>query len=742
MALAVLVCALLAPGAAGAEVFTVDSAADETDLAPGLDGCLTAGAKCTLRAAIEESNSSVGESDEIVFEEPPFDGGATSTITIGSSLPTMVDPVRINGRECPTAAGVAGPCVGVDGPGTGPALAIEDADGVEVEGLAVTGAQVGISIKGSEFARVRGSWFGVKLSGVAGGNTTGAFVAPGSDFSRIGGEGQGAGNVFANSTDEGLDLSGVSNVRVLGNYFGVSPNGTTLAANGEDVEVTSFETLEAVGNSIGTRVSAKAVSTPACDGGCNLISGATSSGVDLEGEGGQEAPALATTIAGNYIGLNATGTASVPNVATGIRAGGAAQTVIGGPKASDANRINGGGAGILAGPAAPDLVVRGNLVGVDAAGTGTLAPPDEGIAVDSGELPSTAVEAAIVDNEIRMDGGAAISQQGFGATIADNEIFGGEIGIATSGLTGGHGNRIEDNLLEGPGINGVRVENDLNEVLGNEISEAGGAGIRVQNSTVFGSTENLIGGDAAADENVIVGSGGDAIEIVDTEGTVNEVARNRGAANAGLFIDLLAASPATEPDGPNNGIEPPGFSTSTQTGATGVAEAGARVRVFRKQNAEAGELESFLGETTADAEGNWKVVYGAAVAVAGIVAATQTGEAGGTSELAVATVAGESGGAGPLGGASVATDAAPPQTKIVKAPKRKSKSRIARFRFESDESSSTFQCRLDGRPFRACTSPKRYQGLGLGKHVFEVRAIDPAGNADATPAKRKFTVLG
>lgn len=742
-ALVVAGCALIAAPVAGAEQITVNSILDKADAAPGV-GCLPAGEECTLRAAIETANGLEFE-DEIVFDEEVFDGGIDGTIDLGASLPAISEPVFISG-DCIPAGGSLRPCVGIDGPdAANPALIVNHTDFVTVEGVAVTGAQTGIRVISSEFFKIAGSWLGVKLDGSPGGNGTGIFFDPESNNGRVGGEGPGAGNVFANNTGEGLDVLGADNARIRGNYFGVKPDGVTAAANGEDVEVTSSEEFEATGTAIGTRVTFESSATsPECDGGCNVISGAGSTGIDLEGDGGLEFPAASTTILGNYIGLNAVGTAAVPNASVGIRVGQAARTVIGGPKVGEANRINGGGAAVLAGPAAEDLVIRGNRIGVNAAGTGALAPPEEGIVVNSQEFSSAALEALIAGNEIRMEGGVAISQQGFGARISGNEISGAETGIRTFQFSGEHGNLIEGNSIEDAEVNGILVENGFNEILGNEISGAGGAAIRIQGSVPFDVTENLVGGDAAMDENVIAGSGGDAIEIVNVEETENEVARNRGFANGGSFIDLVPAG--LQAKGPNGGIEPPTFSTATSTGVSGGgAEEGARVRVFRKQSGEAGELGSFLGEAVADAGGNWQLSYGGAIPGGTIVAATQTSKAGGTSELSVATTSGgsdngEASGAGPGPSAASPPDDIPPKTRIVKGPKGKTQGRTVQFRFNADEPDVTFQCKLDGKRFRACKSPLRYEDLKPGKHVFRVRAIDAAGNRDSSPAKREFTV--
>jgi hypothetical protein len=752
-ALIALVCALALPAVAAAETFEVNSVADEPDAVTGDEFCKTATQRCTLQAAIEEADALPGF-DVVGFDEAVFDGRAGGTITPTESLPAITEAISIEG-ECVPPEEALRPCVGVDGPGPSePALIVENAEEVEIDGLAITGAETGIEVTGSPRFKALSDWIGVKLDAGAGGNATGIFLDAESNRGRIGSEG--VTNVFANNDGDGLDVHGASNVRILGGYFGVRPDGFTPAPNGKDIEVTSFTSpggeVQASGNAIGTQVSSEAVASPACDGGCNVISGSGSSGIDLEGDGGGEAPAANTTVAGNYIGLDASGTAAVPNAAAGVRVGPAGHTVVGGVRASEANRFAGGEAAVVAGPGAANLVVRGNWVGFDAEGA-TIAPPEDGIVVRSEGLPTAAVEATIAANEIGMSGGVAIDQQGLGGWVFANRIAGAGTGIRVGGETEEHGNLIQDNLIEGSSGSGVLVESSFNEILGNELLGSGGPGVLIEGAPFsFGVSGNLVGGDTEADENLIADSGGAALEISNLENTDNEVARNTGFANDGLFVDLVSASPSTEPEGPNKGIEPPVFTFASQSGAGGSdAEPEARIRVFRKASAEAGEIESFLGEAVVDEEGGWEVVYGAPIPAATRVAATQTMPGSGTSELAGATVpAAPSSESGVRACASSTGCAAPtshrqpiPRTKIFRGPKgKKLVKATAAFKFKSDVEGSAFSCKLDGGQFGKCHSPKVYTGLKPGKHLFEVRAANSVGEVDPTPAKLKFTVLG
>jgi hypothetical protein len=82
-------------------------------------------------------------------------------------------------------------------------------------------------------------------------------------------------------------------------------------------------------------------------------------------------------------------------------------------------------------------------------------------------------------------------------------------------------------------------------------------------------------------------------------------------------------------------------------------------------------------------------------------------------------------------------DTVAPNTTIASA---SVKGKSATFSFSSSEAGATFQCRLDGGAWQACSSPKSYGGLKHGSHSFRVRATDSAGNRDATPALRTITI--
>jgi hypothetical protein len=89
---------------------------------------------------------------------------------------------------------------------------------------------------------------------------------------------------------------------------------------------------------------------------------------------------------------------------------------------------------------------------------------------------------------------------------------------------------------------------------------------------------------------------------------------------------------------------------------------------------------------------------------------------------------------------NVTVDNTAPETQIDSGPEGTVTSTSAEFTFSSPDAGASFECSLDGGSFAACSSPTRYDGLAAAAHTFAVRAKDAAGNVDATPATRSWTI--
>jgi hypothetical protein len=82
-----------------------------------------------------------------------------------------------------------------------------------------------------------------------------------------------------------------------------------------------------------------------------------------------------------------------------------------------------------------------------------------------------------------------------------------------------------------------------------------------------------------------------------------------------------------------------------------------------------------------------------------------------------------------------------PQTILRGKPGKRIHDRTPTFRFASDETGSTFQCKIDSKSFRPCRSPFTTKQLTLGRHTFKVRARDDSGKLDPSPASYGFKVV-
>jgi hypothetical protein len=81
-----------------------------------------------------------------------------------------------------------------------------------------------------------------------------------------------------------------------------------------------------------------------------------------------------------------------------------------------------------------------------------------------------------------------------------------------------------------------------------------------------------------------------------------------------------------------------------------------------------------------------------------------------------------------------------PDTILTLEPRGATRDRTPSFRFRSNVSAASFACKLDGGPFRPCSSPFTTKRLSFGPHTMQVRAA-AGGAVDPTPARSKFKVV-
>jgi hypothetical protein len=90
---------------------------------------------------------------------------------------------------------------------------------------------------------------------------------------------------------------------------------------------------------------------------------------------------------------------------------------------------------------------------------------------------------------------------------------------------------------------------------------------------------------------------------------------------------------------------------------------------------------------------------------------------------------------------SITLDTIAPNTTITGYPSNPSTLDYAYFYFMSTETGSTFECNFDNSPiWSGCSSGTYLPALTNTTHIFSVRAKDPAGNTDGSPATYTWSV--
>jgi hypothetical protein len=726
---------------ADAATFTVNALGDASDLQASqandgiCDSDLLPEEQCTLRAALQEAegNDNPAESDAVAFNLP-----SNSTIQLSAQLPGITEPIVING--CSESPNSAGPCVGIRGLNESTDAFTVGGPDAAIRGLAITHSNRAVfyTDEGTGLD-AQNNWFGRSINGVPERNLRGLRIL--GDSATIGGTAGASGTTPADRNTfsynfHAISLLGADDTRIVGNYIVASNDGMTDL--GEccfgSILVASAEDDPALGTVIG----GPDPGTPTvCDGPCNVIGQGFFSSIDLIGEGPQSAGE--SLIRGNFIGVKADGS-GLFNRGGEIRTVAARDVTIGGPDPADRNYI---AVGISADEGAPNLTIEQNYVGFAPQGAGPLI--EAGPAV---RIRSVATDPARFASN-RVAGG--ISVKGVGAEIDGNVVGIGpggdpapgpvEAGIEASDL---FFSEIEDNIIGNavPGPNdekqlgpaGIILHGRHNVVAGNFIGTTpngndhgnAGPGILISGVVESPATDNTIGGDTEAEENVISHNAGDAIEIVHYFGEHNDrnrILNNRGIDNEGLFVDLgPPGGPGNDAvDGANEGIQAPVVLLAATDHIIGIGAPFTKARIFLQPDPAGSDIAEFYGETLeAGAEGFWflstesmpQLNTGQAIAVA------QTTPNGNTSEFTKTTVS------------AASVDETPPEISVQR-PRNLTRDRTPTASFLANEQDVVFLCRVDEAAFRICPATMTLAPpLPDGTHELLVYGLDPGGNLD------------
>jgi hypothetical protein len=380
----------------------------------------------SLRQAITDANANPGL-DTISFNI----GSGLKTITPSQRLPTIIDPVVIDGTTQPGFSGV--PIIELNGSSQpdGNGLFIT-AGNSTVRGLVINRFLfAGILINTNGGNRVEGCYIGTDATGAIAQSNGDDGIAISTSNNVVGGTSAAQHNLISGNRGIGVDISRfccsgdmssiVGNV-VQGNYVGVNANGTAAIPNlQQGVRVSSVNANLPVTNNLvgGTQ-----------PGAGNLISGNHADGVSLEGFW-----VTNNSVQGNLVGTDATGNFAIPNERDGVVVSGS-NNLIGGPTPGARNIISGnginasgGGDGVSldgSGPLPVGNIIQGNIIGANATLTAPVPNFQHGVAIGNGSNNIVGGTGAGEGNVIAFSGynGVVVATN---ATAAGNAIRGNSI---------------------------------------------------------------------------------------------------------------------------------------------------------------------------------------------------------------------------------------------------------------------------------------------------------------------------
>ena len=385
-------------------------------------------------------------------------------------------------------------------------------------------ASNGISIAnaGASGNQVQGNFIGTNAGGTAAlPNGSNGIIISNAPGNVIGGTATGARNTISgNGRDGVLIVNPLATANtVQGNYIGTDVGGTVAIANDNGVNIS------ANGNTVGGTTA----------GAGNLISGNRSFGIQVFGDV-NHVNGNTNAIQGNYIGINAGGTAGLGNQQSGIVISRALNNVIGGTAAGAGNVVSGNTVdGVQLSLGASGNLVQGNLIGSNAAGNAGLANANCGVQVNASSgntIGGTSAGARNIISGNRLNGVLITGITASGNIVQGNFIgtdVSGSIAVANStgsaintgagvlvidgpnnligGTTAGAGNVISGNASRGISVTGASASGNVvqgnaigTDVTGSVALGNGATGIAVQSPMLIGGTtsgaRNLISGNA------------------------------------------------------------------------------------------------------------------------------------------------------------------------------------------------------------------------------------------------------
>lgn len=378
---------------------------------------------------------------------------------------------------------------------------------------------------------VQGNYIGVNASGTGAlGNGMDGVTMNGVSGNTIGGTAAGAGNVLSGNLESGVLIltSGATGNVVAGNYIGTDHTGKVAIPN----HTNGVTLYGAAGNTVGG-------TSP---GAQNVISGNQQLGVSIALTGASN-----NVVLGNYIGADATGTYALPNTYGGVAVDGAAGNVIGAANGGNVISGNLGNGVLLVDAGASNNIVAGNFIGVDATGKNAMANSLAGVYI---QVPGNTIGGVAPGAGNVISGNAQNGVFIYGGTTSNNVVEGNLIGTDVTGGTpvsngfsgvaisnapaniiggaaSGAGNVISGNASSGINLGGntsgtvIQGNHIGTDLAGNNAVANSGGGIYF-----YGSGTNLIGGVVAGAGNIISGNSWEGLSVGDPGANGNTIQGN------------------------------------------------------------------------------------------------------------------------------------------------------------------------------------------------------------------------